>query len=419
MSSTTIRYSGVPENSHSRDSAGSLNTDSAAYTGPTSVPSPAASTGPAPTPTDPASPHHEPDHLRHKPGDDWVIDWNRPYDVLDPGPFGSPGWFPDRRTGRHRRDELPDPITWSEIEEDPEKAAWADDAEALYERRTRITRAREAAEAAELARLAKLAGLRRPVGATGTVGSAGTAGATGTVRAAGAVGAVDAVNAVEAADAADVPGTTDTTRLAAVSRGSMAGGTAESVEASEDGGSRERSRGRRDDRRPPEPPSASGRPTPGPRKESRFWPEVGRPSPGGPETPHRFDKLREDAWVRFLDKSTDLAAAHRTKADTASEARTPSRFGRSLRRISWLLRKTTRPTAAPAPAGPPAIPLPRKGDDRPGPVPDSRRERVDRTDHAVRTSRFAQAIRGAQRARGAGSNASAPIIDFAGGAAWA
>ncbi|THV22043.1 hypothetical protein [Glycomyces paridis] len=30
-------------------------------------------------------------------------------DPLDPGPFGSFGWYRDRRTGRHRSGELPDP----------------------------------------------------------------------------------------------------------------------------------------------------------------------------------------------------------------------------------------------------------------------------------------------------------------------
>jgi hypothetical protein len=32
---------------------------------------------------------------------------SRPHDPLDPGPYGSPGWYADKRTGRHRRDELP------------------------------------------------------------------------------------------------------------------------------------------------------------------------------------------------------------------------------------------------------------------------------------------------------------------------
>lgn len=59
--------------------------------------------------SDPRSPRFEPPHLRHRPGDTWIIDRDRPHDPLDPGPFGSPGWAPDNRTGRHRRAELPDP----------------------------------------------------------------------------------------------------------------------------------------------------------------------------------------------------------------------------------------------------------------------------------------------------------------------
>ncbi|MEV3938944.1 hypothetical protein AB0K52_23600 [Glycomyces sp. NPDC049804] len=60
--------------------------------------------------SDPRSPRYEPMHLRHKPGDTWIIDTNRPYDPFDPGPYGSPGWYKDERTGRHRRDETPDPL---------------------------------------------------------------------------------------------------------------------------------------------------------------------------------------------------------------------------------------------------------------------------------------------------------------------
>jgi hypothetical protein len=60
--------------------------------------------------SDPRSPRYEPMHLRHKPGDTWIIDTNRPHDPYDPGPFGSPGWYKDERTGRHRRDETPDPL---------------------------------------------------------------------------------------------------------------------------------------------------------------------------------------------------------------------------------------------------------------------------------------------------------------------
>jgi hypothetical protein len=72
--------------------------------------------------SDPRSPRYEPMHLRHKPGDTWIIDTNRPYDPFDPGPFGSHGWYKDERTGRHRRDETPDPLPaegWT-----PPKGAW-------------------------------------------------------------------------------------------------------------------------------------------------------------------------------------------------------------------------------------------------------------------------------------------------------
>ncbi|HEY1094446.1 MAG TPA: hypothetical protein VGE61_07065, partial [Glycomyces sp.] len=72
--------------------------------------------------SDPRSPRYEPMHLRHKPGDTWIIDTNRPYDPYDPGPYGSPGWYKDERTGRHRRDETPDPLPaegWV-----PPKDAW-------------------------------------------------------------------------------------------------------------------------------------------------------------------------------------------------------------------------------------------------------------------------------------------------------
>ncbi|THV40874.1 hypothetical protein [Glycomyces buryatensis] len=43
----------------------------------------------------------------------------RPHDPDDPGVFGTPGWRPDPRTGRHRRGELPDPLPPSN-EETPE-----------------------------------------------------------------------------------------------------------------------------------------------------------------------------------------------------------------------------------------------------------------------------------------------------------
>ncbi|WP_199039505.1 hypothetical protein [Glycomyces salinus] len=83
MPSTTIRYPRLPENSRefSRD---------------------------YPPGFGPGEPNYEPDHLRHRPGDDWQIG-GRPYDPEDRGPYGAPGWSPDTRTGRHRRGELPDP----------------------------------------------------------------------------------------------------------------------------------------------------------------------------------------------------------------------------------------------------------------------------------------------------------------------
>ncbi|MCH7232970.1 hypothetical protein L0U85_19235 [Glycomyces sp. L485] len=68
--------------------------------------------------SDPASPRYEPPHLRHQPGDTFEIG-GKPYDPEDPGPYGTPGWRQDRRTGRHRRGELPDPIPPWEQEPEP------------------------------------------------------------------------------------------------------------------------------------------------------------------------------------------------------------------------------------------------------------------------------------------------------------
>ncbi|WP_205325987.1 hypothetical protein [Glycomyces sp. YM15] len=73
--------------------------------------------------SDPRSPRYEPPHLRHRPGDTRIIDRKRPHDPLDPGPFGSPDWRPDTRTGRHRRGELPDPPRQAEPNQPrPERA---------------------------------------------------------------------------------------------------------------------------------------------------------------------------------------------------------------------------------------------------------------------------------------------------------
>ncbi|MEV3938746.1 hypothetical protein AB0K52_22585 [Glycomyces sp. NPDC049804] len=419
---------------------------------------------------DPWSPRYEPDHLRHKPGDDWLIDKNRPYDVLDPGPFGAPGWFPDRRTGRHRRDELPDPIPWWEIEEDPEKAEWAEQAEALYDRRTRFTREREAREA----------------------------------RQADLVGEADREGEVSGADEREV-------------RGSESREAREVGERKRDGGERKRDGG---DRSGPTPPavapahlrvvpdqrshrprarrSGSDRPSPQwsvepegedpqetrfrhgsvdaegqgpqqahtaqprsaaaegavrgrgtplasvpPRPRLRPWPNVDRQEgPHGgewvdPVAEFRFSKLREDAWDRFLDKSAGLAAAHmqsRTNRDTAIEREggpTIGRIARGLRLIAGLLRHRPRQSETdPVSAGrPPRGADPASPHRRPRGAdlvsPDRLRPReadsVPPERHAAlaeRTSRFAQAMRGAQRARSAVSP-EAVRGHLSGGAAWA
>ncbi|GAB3647071.1 hypothetical protein [Glycomyces tarimensis] len=66
-------------------------------------------TDPSAPDSDPVSPRYEPPHLRHRPGDTFEIG-GKPHDALDPGPYGTPGWRPDQRTGRHRRGELPEPL---------------------------------------------------------------------------------------------------------------------------------------------------------------------------------------------------------------------------------------------------------------------------------------------------------------------
>lgn len=60
----------------------------------------------------------------------WTIG-GKPADPHDPGPYGSPGWYQDRRIGRHRRGELPDPLPHSPSETpdrfDPlRESAWDD-----------------------------------------------------------------------------------------------------------------------------------------------------------------------------------------------------------------------------------------------------------------------------------------------------
>ncbi|MCD0442295.1 hypothetical protein LO763_01475 [Glycomyces sp. A-F 0318] len=120
MATTTILDSGLPGNSRSgansnRRPGVPTYLEQVVYTVPAAPDSPGAyrydpdSTDSTVPDLDPRSPRYEPPHLRHRPGDTWIIDRQRPRDPLDPGPYGSPGWFADHRTGRHRRGELPDP----------------------------------------------------------------------------------------------------------------------------------------------------------------------------------------------------------------------------------------------------------------------------------------------------------------------
>lgn len=119
MASTTIPSSGLSGNRHSGGSSrpwpGDLPCPAVGFhaaiadsESPGAYRYDPASYNPSVPDSDPRSPRYEPPHLRHQPGDTWVIDRNRPHDPLDPGPYGSPGWYPDDRTGRHRRGELPD-----------------------------------------------------------------------------------------------------------------------------------------------------------------------------------------------------------------------------------------------------------------------------------------------------------------------
>lgn len=120
MATTTILDFGLPANSHSGTNQNRrpdvpAYLEQVVYAVAADPDSPGAyrydpdSSDPTRPESDPRSPRYEPPHLRHRPGDTWIIDRDRPHDPHDPGPFGSPDWSPDTRTGRHRRGELPDP----------------------------------------------------------------------------------------------------------------------------------------------------------------------------------------------------------------------------------------------------------------------------------------------------------------------
>lgn len=128
MATTTILDSGLPGNSRSgansnRRPGVPAYLEQVVYAAPADPNSPGAyrydpdSADPTIPDSDPRSPRYEPPHLRHQPGDTWIIDRQRPHDPLDPGPYGSLGWYIDQRTGRHRRGELPDPPSETEPSE--------------------------------------------------------------------------------------------------------------------------------------------------------------------------------------------------------------------------------------------------------------------------------------------------------------
>ncbi|MFC3492948.1 hypothetical protein [Glycomyces rhizosphaerae] len=358
--------------------------------------------------SDPSSPRYEPPHLRHQPGDDWEIG-GKPYDPDDPGPFGSYGWRPDPRTGRHRRGELPDPLP-------PNDTARFDP------RRTGTTES------------------DRPTPSPAPPTSLLTP--------------EDDAPQPQAASSGSVPPWRPRSRTASP--------PAEPSEPEDGSGNSPR-------------PVTPDRPSPKPRDRSRFWSQSDRSQPehtmnhqrrnhfdhepanrsqstatvvgtdqgtaattdttgaglgpgatgpgSGPvpvpasnsvPSPYRFDKLREDAWGRFLDKSTELAAAHHRNRGTALERECGWQIALWIRFFRWLLAvikgssaKTEPPQPNPGSHNPnsrnpepPALPNQAGRSDQTGPADRvGRAERARRTALATRSTRLASAVRGAQRAR--------------------
>lgn len=121
-----------------------------------------------------------------------------------------------------------------------------------------------------------------------------------------------------------------------------------------------------------------------------------------PDEPHRFSKIREEAWDRFLVKSADLAAAHHAvRSATGPVLRRDRRdaFDRECGPIVALWVRLGRFVIALF-TGSKSLARPSRD-----------------TVLAARTSQLARAVRGAQRAR-----SGRPALggdEFAGGAAWA
>jgi hypothetical protein len=385
--------------------------------------------------SDPSSPRYEPEHLRHKPGDTWIIDRSRPYDVLDPGPFGSPGWFPDRRTGRHRRDELPDPIPWWEVEEEHEKAEWAEQAEALWLRRTSISREREAAESAESTARDDC---RQPGNSHDdrpddrTLSSGGRGGPGGPGDPPGRSGTTSPNYPDDPDDHGergghgqerDRRGRGDREdpghrrdyghrrdrgefghRGDQGDRGDRGnhrnyGGNADH---DDHGHPRDRNGWNRIDRSSERTGFGGAERVASPSHEPSGFDSSG-PDPTVLDAPHRFDKLREDAWARFLERSEPLAAAHHPPVQARSDhhERTPAKHHLLNPWKLWL--NLIRALVAVAARSKPVFTQSASKQSISASVPVQRRRPMvapDRRTHlASRTARFAGAVRGAQRAR--------------------